>query len=51
LGRISGYFQYPVYGRISGKSNPVSGLIPDIKKGRIYPAGYPVHPYFEVNSQ
>jgi hypothetical protein len=30
-----GYFQYPVSGRISGKSNPVSGWIPDIKKGRI----------------
>jgi hypothetical protein len=27
LGRISGYFQYPVSGRISGKSNPVSGQI------------------------
>jgi hypothetical protein len=28
FGRISGYFQYPV----SGKANPVSGRIPDIKK-------------------
>jgi hypothetical protein len=32
IGRISGYFQYPVSGRISGKSNPVSCRIPDIKK-------------------
>jgi hypothetical protein len=30
-GRISGYFQKPVSGRVSGKSNPVSGRIPDIK--------------------
>jgi hypothetical protein len=37
-GRISGYFQYSVSGQISGKSNPVSGRMPDIKK-----AGYPVH--------
>jgi hypothetical protein len=26
--RISSYFQYPVSGRISGKSNPVFGRIP-----------------------
>jgi hypothetical protein len=35
FGRISGYFQYPVSGHISGKTNPVSGRIPDIKKGRV----------------
>jgi hypothetical protein len=32
---VSGNFQYPVSGRISGHSNPVFGRIPDIKKGRI----------------
>jgi hypothetical protein len=32
FGRISDSFQYPVSGRISGKSNPLSGRIPDIKK-------------------
>jgi hypothetical protein len=31
--------RYPVSGRISGKSNPVSGLIPDRKKGRIIRPG------------
>jgi hypothetical protein len=37
FGRISGYFQYPVSDRISGKADPVSGRVPvpDIKKGRI----------------
>jgi hypothetical protein len=37
FGRMSGYFQYPVFGRISGKSNPVPvfGRIPNIKKGQI----------------
>jgi hypothetical protein len=34
-GRISGYFQYPVFSRISGKANPVSGRIPDIKNSPI----------------
>jgi hypothetical protein len=32
---VSGYFQYPISGRISGKKNPVSGRISDIKKGWI----------------
>jgi hypothetical protein len=45
FGRISGYFKYLVSGRISCKSNPVSGRVPDIEKGRIArPVGYPVHP-------
>jgi hypothetical protein len=35
FGRISGYFQYPVTGQISGNSNPVSGRIKDIKKSRL----------------
>jgi hypothetical protein len=35
LGRISGHFQHPVSGRISGKLNPVSGRIPDFLKSRI----------------
>jgi hypothetical protein len=34
--------KYPVSGGISGKSNLISSLIPDIKKPD-YPAGYPVH--------
>jgi hypothetical protein len=35
----------PVSSRITAKPNPVSGRIPDIKKGLIIrPAGYPMHP-------
>jgi hypothetical protein len=41
-GYPAGYpaFQYPVSGRISGKSNPETGY----QKRPDYPAGYPVHP-------
>jgi hypothetical protein len=41
FGRISGYFQYPVSGRISGKVNLVSGRI---AKRPNYSAGYPEQP-------
>jgi hypothetical protein len=30
--RMSGYFQFPIFGQISVKTNPVSGRIPDFKK-------------------
>jgi hypothetical protein len=46
FGRISGYFQYPVSSRISGKSSLVSGRIPDMKKGLIiWPDILCMHPY------
>jgi hypothetical protein len=47
---LSGYFHYPVSGRIYGLPNPVSDRIPDIKKGLII---RPVHPYYFIlwNSQ
>jgi hypothetical protein len=49
ISRISGQISsYPALPDIR-QCNPVSGRIPDIKKGRIIwpdirPAGYPVHP-------
>jgi hypothetical protein len=49
IGQVPGHFQYPVSGRISGKSNPVSGRIPDIKKGRIIRPDNLVHPYFKIS--
>jgi hypothetical protein len=35
MSRISGYYQYPVSGRIFGNSYPVACRIPNLKKGRI----------------
>jgi hypothetical protein len=50
-GRISGYPALPDIRPDIRQCNPLSGRIPDIKKGRIIrpdirPAGYPVHPYY-----
>jgi hypothetical protein len=36
FGRVSGYFQYKVSGRISGKSHLVFGRIPVIKKAGLF---------------